>query len=174
MKTCNSENIYLYDELDAAEQEKVNDHVRTCAACRSLLEQVKANRALIRIVAERHTQPPNASALTSSIMQAIAKENTHSHWLPVLFEKFYLRYAMVAMSLVLIGWFATESQTDFRSGAIPHASIQTATLRMPSLRDVVQRRQRPRGTSIYICAQSVHCDARIVNRIKQLRNANNN
>lgn len=98
------EHIYLYRELTAAEQAAVSRHVATCARCSALLEIVQQQHALTRQAAAEKPEAQDPARLTDAIMTSIGLPRQRH----VVMDSAWLRYAMVAASVLLVVVFFLE------------------------------------------------------------------
>ena len=166
MTHCKEEDLYLYDELDADVRKAVDSHVATCPACSALLNQVRVGQQTIRKVAADVPQPANASALTSRIIAKVSPEGatqaTMSGWL----DRMWVRWAMVATSLLLTVGFVYEQQMQATLSPHRPAAVGVVALQTKTLRQWQQNRQRKEAYSLYACAQSLYCDNVLINTYK--------
>ncbi|HEX8040539.1 MAG TPA: zf-HC2 domain-containing protein, partial [Chryseosolibacter sp.] len=100
--------IYLYNELSPSEREETDAHLRTCSACRNIMEEVTRARNFVR------TAPPapalsDPARMTRRILDALPQSKPQRsrslvYWSPGT----ALRYAMSGVSLFLIFTFVSE------------------------------------------------------------------
>ena len=105
--------IYLYPELNDREREETDRHVAACASCRKLFERVNDERDVLQKALRIDPVVPDQAALTSRVMSAIHAGNQSNRsilrnlWRDI--RQSPLRYAMMALSLILIVTFISEA-----------------------------------------------------------------
>lgn len=160
------QDIYLYSELTAAERVRVDAHLESCGACKELSQLVSSTGVLIAQAAAKKPEVMNHARLTSNIMQVIASQQKQSvSWMSNLFVK----YSMVAASLVLVIAFAAEHVSSVASFSKPIPGTKTVTLNSASFKKTIfDKRQRPDPkSSLYACAKSGDCNNTFIESFKK-------
>lgn len=105
-------NIYLYNELSAHERAETDEHVRTCAACKGIMEQAIILQNVMKSHQAHTALMTNHAQMTRRIMDALdmvaESRNAPRHWFPFAFSMNALRYAMATLSLILVSIFIGE------------------------------------------------------------------
>jgi len=155
--------IYLYSELSETERIRVDVHIQECADCKELFELVSSTRVLIEQAAITKPELTNHARLTSNIMQAIAvQQKQSSSWLNSLF----VRYAMVAASLILIVWFFQEQQSATEP---PQQHLATVVKLNSQPIGKIINKDKKKPVSIYACIKTESCNNTRFENFKQKR-----
>lgn len=161
------QDIYLYSELSEAERVKVDAHIQECTACKELFQLVASANAIVAKASLVTPEVANHGRLTSNIMQALQIQQKNSSALS--FKSLFVKYAMVAASLILVTLFVVEQQ----SGTIPKKTTsltETVTLNSASLtKAFLDRKEKgePAKTSLYACAKSGDCNNNLIESFKK-------
>lgn len=106
--------IYLYDVITSLEKEKADRHMQTCQECMQFYHRMEQERTLIKRAASVRHQVQDAEKLTTQIMSSIKPRQAASPGFAVnlldIFDLSLTRYAMTAMSLMLIVFFLYEQR----------------------------------------------------------------
>jgi len=103
------ESIYLYDELSPEERRMLDEHLRECASCRILLNEVQAMTKSIKVFSSLRPVPQNNASLTHTIMADIERSQQESiGLLDRLFSFPTLRYSLAGLSIVMVISFVAE------------------------------------------------------------------
>ncbi len=161
--------IYLYRELNTSEKATVDEHIKRCAACRKLLASVQKYQSVVNAVGENKPQLANHARLTSNIMQAIAKQEKQT---PPWLNSLFIKYSMVAASLILVVAFGFEQSSLRTEQFSPVDSIykrvplaKPMTLNSTSVAEVLQKEKR--NVSLYVCVKTGECANSIIENYKQ-------
>lgn len=152
------QDIYLYSELSEPERKQIDAHIQECTACKELFQLVASAKTLVAKASRVTPEVANHGRLTSNIMQALHIRQKNSSVLS--FNSFFVKYAMVATSLILVAMFVVEQQ----SGTIPQKTTpvtETVTLNSASLtKAFLDRKEKgePVKTSFYACVKSGDCN----------------
>jgi hypothetical protein len=105
-KEC-EEQIYLFDDLDMEEQQRLETHLIGCRTCAQLFQQWKDQSALISTSGSFTMVPVDSNRLTDKIMLNIYSDNKPS---PVSFGgwEYLLRISFSLFSITLLLFFALE------------------------------------------------------------------
>ena len=132
--------IYLYDEIEEAERQKIQTHLTSCKACHLVYEQVMAERKMLRQVFQVPAEAlHHPGALTNRIMAAI-KSRQEISVVDRVFQFIQykpLRYALGMISFLLVLFFLNEFNQQTMV-ALPlsarevHADKKTAALNTSS------------------------------------------
>lgn len=111
------EKIYLYTELSSSERKMVDEHLTQCDACSKLAQQLFHSQEVIKNAASRKPELRNPQPLTQRIMNAIENEKSRSVFslLTDYMDNLFVRYAISAVSVLLISFFVYEQQADSSS-----------------------------------------------------------
>lgn len=159
--------IYLYSELCETERKQVDAHIQECVSCKELFQRVASTNTLVAEVSLVKPEIINHGRLTSNIMQALQIPQKNSSVLS--FKSLFVKYAMVAASLILVTLFVVEQQ----SGTIPQKTTpvtETVTLNSASLsKAFLDRKEKdePAKTSLYACAKSGDCNSNLIESFKK-------
>lgn len=115
-------NMYLYDELTPEERVETDRHMAKCAKCQATIERINQERAMLMRIRGLAAPVPDHTKITRRVMIRVMETQRRKH---SVLQSIYLRlsaylglsaapvrYAMAAVSLLLILTFAIE----FRSG----------------------------------------------------------
>jgi hypothetical protein len=114
--------IYLYNELHAVDRSMLDQHLKTCERCRSLLTELQTYQKKI----QHHLLSPVATdeMLTDRIMNAVIAPQTRTEsslrdFLAAFTSRHLSRAAFAALSLLLVAAFITE---------VNHPSLKTSSI----------------------------------------------
>jgi len=106
------EQIYIYDELDNSEKKVMDDHRKKCVACSQLADQFFGARELYVKSQLIKPEPQHPFQLTDRIMEQIElnKGNSFIDVLAYYLDRLFVRYALGALSMILIIFFVYEQK----------------------------------------------------------------
>jgi hypothetical protein len=109
--------IYLYKELTSPERERMDEHVSHCAVCSQLVDQIIHSQVLIKKVSLHKPEPGSPHQLAQRIMNSVEEEKSTSllNVLAALVDRFFIRFAIGAVSIFLISFFIYEQQLPSNS-----------------------------------------------------------
>jgi hypothetical protein len=153
--------IYLYDELSPEAREVIDEHVRTCTACRSLLEEVHQQSAWVKHASQPRPAAAQPQRLTNAILAQI--EQPRTSWVTTLLaplDLLFVRYSLAAVSLGLLVFFVTEQQhgspvIQSIPGPAASATLDTNTFLQPHTPG--KRQRQPAAPSWYQCLHDESC-----------------
>jgi anti-sigma factor RsiW len=157
------EDIYLYDELAPEARQIVDQHVLTCEACRTLLEEVQQQAALLHNVSALRPEPAHPQQLTDAILARIEQRPRQT---PILMkvlaplDVLFVRYALAAVSVGLLVLFVSEQQHGpvVVAPAVPLTA--SATLNTDAfLQQYAEGKEQPKPTppAWYQCLRDESC-----------------
>lgn len=159
------EDIYLYDELSPEERLKVDQHVLTCAACRTALDEVQQQSALVRRAAATRPEPVHPQRLTDAILARIeqpARRATVVTRLLAPLDSLFVRYSLAAVSVGLLVLFVSEQYSGpvavkRMPGPAASATLNTGVF----LKQYAEEKKQPKPTtpSWYQCLRDESCAA---------------
>ncbi len=104
--------IYLYGELNEAEQAETDRHIKGCKDCIAVFETHERQRVHITRIAIHTPRIRNSAALTSKIMQQIKPNVTRTERLTVKAREGWLKISFAAVSAALVLMFVQEQQIE--------------------------------------------------------------
>lgn len=152
--------IYLYPELNHHEKLTVDAHIRDCASCKTLYNQLHYQHLLIQKVKELPISAAFPDRIKRNIMRVV--ERPKRNWIEELFSNsrvYWLRTSMAMTSILLTGFFYTEFSTNSQ---IPTHTPNTASniyLNTPKFMQAhIKRRESASQVSFYDCLKQRDCD----------------
>jgi hypothetical protein len=124
--------IYLFDEINQDEKQKLTRHLQTCKACLHLFEQRSIDQ---NILSEVFRAPAvDEKVLTARIMRSIEEKDIRVSLLDRLVGAFDLvpvRHAFVVISVFIVGFFISEYNAvpaDLRTTVTQAGGVKEVTL----------------------------------------------
>jgi len=174
------ESIYLYHELTADERKQVDVHLQQCAECRILFKSAQRMQRVMHQASGNSAPVKDPVLLTNRIMKAIPSASSNGKITPgitFLMDSLFTRYALGAVSLLLIFFFVNEQQKKMEVPGQMEVLSESKTsvpLNTKAFMEVIkQERMKPEETSLYLCIKSNQCDFGIVKNYKQRKNHEN-
>lgn len=153
--------IMLYTELSPQEQEQLDVHLKTCAACFKFFQETQQFEKLIQQASAHQPIPKNASATTGRIMSGIQVTDTSQRGglLWNFMGGIFMRYSLACISVFLIVFFMMElmGNSAVYEGSQPKEMVGTETtiiLEAGALRENFQKRASKRPLFISKCISS--------------------
>ena len=156
------ENIYLYNEITATEQEEVDAHIAECSSCKRIAEQVATMKRVIKDNRSAQDRLENHAHATRKIMESVeALELNKSRVWPAfanIFER-PLRYGMAMLSLFLVAFFVGEyvdgeSSFEIRK-AYPHNPNYKTELNLASFHSALLTARKTKDASPTLLSRCV-------------------
>jgi hypothetical protein len=156
--------IYLYQELTLREQKETELHIATCAKCQAMMERVMNERILIGKI--RHLPSPvqDHSEITRRVMSKVLKTQETKWRVLDLFSLLLsgrpVRYAMAALSLLLVVTFAIEYSFGDGSQKITkryprnlqkHVELNSSSFHETLLTEKDKEQTASRTQAVYAC-----------------------
>lgn len=167
------QDIYFYDELSSEERLNVDQHVLTCASCRTVLEEVQQQSALVRHAAATRPEPAHPKQLTDAILARIeqpAPRATVVTRLLAPLDSLFVRYSLAAVSVGLLVLFVSEQYSgpvvvNRMPGPAASATLNTDAF----LKQYAEEKKQPKPTtpSWYQCLRDESCAASLFETHKQ-------
>ena len=144
--------IFLYKELNSTERALVDKHIIGCASCKELLLQINHQHQLVSKVAEIPVLSANYTLMKSRILKGIEPDPRINLLDKILlrFEHRWLQSTMAIVSIILIGFFASEvfSVEDLRYSNKHQANAPTLNTQH-FFQTYKKRRESPKTISLY-------------------------
>jgi predicted anti-sigma-YlaC factor YlaD len=159
------QDIYLYDELSPEAREVIDEHVRSCAECRMLLEEVQQQSVWVKHASQARPEPAHPRQLTNAILVRIERRTPRATVVMRL-----VRYALAAVSVGLLVLFVSEQQY---APVVVTPAVQpavSATLNTDAfLQQYAQEKEQPKSAtpSWYQCLRDESCVASLLATRKQ-------
>jgi len=175
------ESVYLYHELTVVERKKVHAHLQQCDHCNALFKKLEQTQTVIHQAAG-YNKPliKDPGLLTNKIMKAIPPTSANNKLVDLitsLMNSFFTRYALGAVSLLLIFFFVNEQHIRMDvSDQVVVISESKASIPLHSkefMKIIKQERIKAQKKSLYLCIKSNQCDNGIVKIYKQRKNNEN-
>lgn len=169
--------IYLYEELTTSEKLAVDQHLVSCKRCIELMEEVRRSQSFIMLLAEAKPQPESFSRLTSNIMQAVNEHEKQKQPVRLAFlDQLIVRYGMMAVSFLLLLFFAVEQQSVDSPAPVDKPVANTVTLNSTSFLETLRERKHKeeKEISLYACVKRAGCSESIVENFKLKRHYDEN
>lgn len=156
--------IYLYQELTAEEQTETDLHIATCASCRAMMERITRERSLFEKI--RQLPPPvvDHSEITRRVMSEVLKtrdtKRRVSYFMSLMPSGRPVRYAMTALSLLLVVTFASEYRSGDGSQNVTkhyppnlqeHVELNSSSFHQTLLKEKDKPKTTSRTQAIYAC-----------------------
>jgi anti-sigma factor RsiW len=167
------QNIYLYDELSPEAREVIDEHVRSCAECRTLLEDVQQQSVWVKHASQARPEPAHPRQLTDVILVRIERRTPRATVVMRLLaplDLLFVRYALAAVSVGLLVLFVSEQQY---APVVVTPTVQpavSATLNTDAfLQQYAREKERPKSAtpSWYQCLRDESCVASLLETRKQ-------
>ncbi len=173
------ESVYLYDELSTEERKQLDNHLPQCAECTLLFQRVQQMQTAVREASGDKAIIRDPVLLTAKIMRSLPTAYpSGTKWSAVfnaLMNSLFTRYALGAVSLLLIFFFVNEQQTKThlpKSEIVYSGSKASIPLNTKNFMKAITQ-DKPAESSLYLCIKSNQCDYGIVKMYKQKKNHGN-
>jgi anti-sigma factor RsiW len=155
------QNLYLYDELSPQERAIIDEHVHTCIACRSLLEEIQQQSAWVKYASQTRPEPAHPQRLTNAILAQLSQPRTSmaTKFLAPL-DILFVRYSLAAVSLGLVVLFVSEQQQgSVVTKSMPRPAASATLNTNAFLQQYAQEKEQrqPAQPSWYQCLHDVSC-----------------
>ena len=172
-------NIYLYDELTTPEKTEVDTHLLHCEGCLKLFQEMQQLKMTLHNVSSLKKKVNNPWRLTQAIMQSIETNAQYAQPNVIIsfFDSLFARYALSAISMLLVIIFIIEQQRDFkpsqsqvvRATDNPEVILNTNSFLRASQREL--KKEPGKLTSLYACLKSNNCDNSFIRNFKSKKPA---
>lgn len=165
MKCSFEKKIYLYHELSGPEKEKVDGHLRSCATCRELHQDLILELKTLQEVHSEIYLHSNPQRLTERIMDTISNTKSHTSILERIFSYIDTRPMRLALGMVsslLFVFFIAENRRGNMTGyesktQSAHIVRGIVELNSSMFHKELKRKKDERETvSLYSCLRSCY------------------
>ena len=151
---CNEceEKIWTYRERSSLEQKQVDEHLKECANCRTLMEEAMQFNRQIAEAKTPSPRPQNAAALTERIMESLPAEQKVSSTTLVVerLSQPWIQYPMRMAAMVLILFFVRESfSTTIQSKIISEEKNTIELNTIEFMKRLQHKRTAPKTITYY-------------------------